>query len=139
MAGRPPLPSSGELFPPLPLSYRAALAASPTPARGATPGMALMAGNPAPPPTSAGSGPTGARPASAAPNLSAGLALMAGNPAPPPTLTPPAPGPRGAIDTTVYSQPSALTSTLRAPSPSDDAAAILAATRAAVAAARQRA
>jgi hypothetical protein len=38
---------------------------------------------------------------------------------------------------TVYSQPSAITSSLRAPS--DDAAAILAATRAAVTAARQRA
>jgi hypothetical protein len=47
--------------------------------------------------------------------------------------------PGGTIGTTVYSQPSSITSTLRAPSPSDDAAAILAATRAAVAAARQRA
>jgi hypothetical protein len=41
------------------------------------------------------------------------------------------------LPTTVYSQPSAITSSLRAPS--DDAAAILAATRAAVMAARQRA
>jgi hypothetical protein len=47
--------------------------------------------------------------------------------------------PGGTIGTTVYNQPSAITSTLRAPSPSDDAAAILAATRVAVAAARQRA
>jgi hypothetical protein len=47
--------------------------------------------------------------------------------------------PGGAIGTIVYSQPSAITSTLRAPSPSNDAAAILVATRVAVAAARQRA
>jgi type II secretory pathway pseudopilin PulG len=47
--------------------------------------------------------------------------------------------PHGAISTTVYSQSSALTSTLCAPSPSNDVAAILAATRATVAAARQRA
>jgi hypothetical protein len=113
MVGWPPLPSSGELFtrlPPLPLSYRAALAAPPTPARGATLGMAPMAGNPAPPPPSVGSG---ARPAPAAPNPPEGLALMAGNPASPPTSagsgptgarpalatppspSPPAPGPAG--------------------------------------------
>jgi hypothetical protein len=48
MAERPPLPCSGELFPPLPLSYKAALAAPPTPTCGATPGMAPMARHPAP-------------------------------------------------------------------------------------------
>jgi hypothetical protein len=46
--------------------------------------------------------------------------------------------PDGAIGTTIYSQSSATTSTLCAPSPSDDASAILAATHAAVAVARQR-
>jgi hypothetical protein len=216
MAGRPSLPSSGELFPPLPLSYRAALAAPSPPERGATlvrhpappapmaghpappppsagsggpasaapppAGLALMAGSPVPPPPSSGSGPAGAQPASATP-------LPPGLPAPDPAAPPPAPPappalpspaplpgpagsgfagacpasisllrasqttvlghddalllplvfPGGTIGTAVYSQPSAITSTMCAPSPSDDAATILAATRAAVAAARQRA
>jgi hypothetical protein len=56
MAGRsPPLPSSGEPFPPLPLSYRAALAVPPPSGRaptaaGALSGLVLMAVDPAPPP-----------------------------------------------------------------------------------------
>ena len=94
MAGRPPLPSSGELFPPLPLSYRATLAAPPAPACGATPGMALMARNPAPPATSTGSNPTDTRPASATSNPPVGLVLMAKNPMPSPTSA--SSGPTGA-------------------------------------------
>jgi hypothetical protein len=74
MAGRPPpLPSSaGEPFPPLPLSYRAALAAPPpsvcaSPAVGTQSGLILMAADapplPVPPPSPAGSSLAGARPA----------------------------------------------------------------------------
>jgi hypothetical protein len=86
MAERPPLPCSGELFPPLPLLQGCVGRAPYSHVRrdsGDGPhGQASRA-----PPPSAGSG---ARPALATPPP-AGLALMAGNPAPPPSLPTPSP------------------------------------------------
>jgi hypothetical protein len=173
MAGRPPFPTSSvatpyfiDSFPPLPLSYRAALTA-PRSARAPAP-ILVAAVAPAPPPVAPQPDPAEptSPPASAptsstslsAPTLAA-AALYPGFPSSALSLPDAAlfrsqllaPGfshvplemPVGALvrdrppPLTIYSQPSAITSSLCAPS--DDAAALLVATRAVVTAARQRA